>query len=153
VNLTRTLELTLQWLNDLDRTIGPDALLDALPNDYGGRAELRCWLDLLARLPAPAVELPSSPGPWTLDRGQIRNRAGEVLASVPYTLGDATDQANGLLMAAAPELAERVAVLAELLFRAAQELPEGDQALDYKLAAIEARGLLSDLVEVARWRP
>ena len=41
---------------------------------------------------------------WTCERGRIVNAGGDVLASVPYTLGDEHDHANGRLMAAAPEL-------------------------------------------------
>jgi len=54
---------------------------------------------------------PYSPGPWRADRGQIRNRQGDALASVPYTLGDDQDHANGRLIAAAPELADAARVL------------------------------------------
>jgi len=44
-------------------------------------------------------------GPWTLDDGgNVRNRAGDVLAHIPYTLGDAWDRANARLICAAPEL-------------------------------------------------
>ena len=41
---------------------------------------------------------------WAYDRGNICNEDGDVLAHVPYTLGDEFDQAPGRLMAAAPEL-------------------------------------------------
>ena len=41
---------------------------------------------------------------WTYQRGRILNADGDVLASVPYTLGDKYDHANGRLMAAAPAL-------------------------------------------------
>lgn len=44
------------------------------------------------------------PYPWTLDRNQLRNANGEAIGSVPYTLGDETDQSSGRLMAKAPEL-------------------------------------------------
>lgn len=47
-----------------------------------------------------------TPGPWSIDDGQIRNSEGDSLGSVPCTLGDETDAANGRLMAAAPELLE-----------------------------------------------
>lgn len=46
-----------------------------------------------------------TPGPWSIERGQVRNAHGEALASVPYTLGGPEDAANGRLIAAAPELA------------------------------------------------
>jgi len=45
-----------------------------------------------------------TPGPWRVERGAIVNEAGDVLASVPYTLGDDSDRANARIMAAAPEL-------------------------------------------------
>lgn len=49
-----------------------------------------------------------SPAPWSLDRGQIRDRDGNALASVPVPfpdgIGGPEDLANGRLMAAAPEL-------------------------------------------------
>ncbi len=49
-----------------------------------------------------------SPAPWSLDRGQIRDRDGNAIASVPIYpdgIGGPEDLANGQLMAAAPELA------------------------------------------------
>lgn len=50
-----------------------------------------------------------SPAPWSLDRGQLRDRDGNALASVPIPfpdgIGGPEDLANGRLMAAAPELA------------------------------------------------
>lgn len=50
--------------------------------------------------------LPHTPGPWHYAEGYVRDSAGNALASIPYTLGDFTDRANGELMAAAPELLE-----------------------------------------------
>jgi hypothetical protein len=44
--------------------------------------------------------------PWTIDHGQLRNSDGEVLASIPYSLGDEHDQAVARLLCAAPELLE-----------------------------------------------
>ena len=49
-----------------------------------------------------------SPAPWSLDRGQLRDRDGNALASVPIFpdgIGGPEDLANGQLLAAAPELA------------------------------------------------
>lgn len=49
-----------------------------------------------------------SPAPWSLDRGQIKDRDGNALASVPIYpdgIGGPEDLANGQLMTAAPELA------------------------------------------------
>jgi hypothetical protein len=54
---------------------------------------------------------PYSPAPWQAERGAIRNELGDVLASVPYTLGDDQDHANGRLIAAAPELADAARAL------------------------------------------
>lgn len=45
-----------------------------------------------------------TPGPWHVDRGQVQNSDGDLLATYPFTLGDESDHANGLLMAAAPDL-------------------------------------------------
>ena len=51
-------------------------------------------------------ELQSQPyaGQWTVVWGQVRNERGEVVASVPYTLGDGGDRATANLIAAAPAL-------------------------------------------------
>jgi hypothetical protein len=45
-----------------------------------------------------------TPGPWHVDEGYIKNKEGDVLASLPYTLGDQTDWNNTALIAAAPDL-------------------------------------------------
>lgn len=45
-----------------------------------------------------------TPGPWHVEEGQIKDKDNNSLASVPYTLGDETDRANAVLMAAAPDL-------------------------------------------------
>lgn len=45
-----------------------------------------------------------SPGPWTTDKGQIRDKDGFSLGSIPHTLGDKQDEANACLIAAAPEM-------------------------------------------------
>ena len=44
------------------------------------------------------------PYPWTVDRNHIKDAEGNVIASVPYTLGDELDHNSGELMAKAPEL-------------------------------------------------
>lgn len=54
---------------------------------------------------------------WTLDGGQIRNDNGWVVASVPYTLGDETDHANGVLIANAPELLDYAIRMLKILKR------------------------------------
>lgn len=49
-----------------------------------------------------------SPAPWSIDRGQLRDRDGNALAQVPIFpdgIGGPEDLANGQLMAAAPDLA------------------------------------------------
>ena len=49
-----------------------------------------------------------SPAPWSLNRGQLRDRDGNALASVPIPfpdgIGGPEDLVNGQLMTAAPEL-------------------------------------------------
>ena len=65
---------------------------------------------------------PTAPGPWHFDptSGAIRNQAGDVLATVPHAIaGDDQDQANGQLMARAPELRD---ALAQLVTRATEAL-------------------------------
>jgi len=52
---------------------------------------------------------------WTLDRGTIKNESGDVLASVPYSLGDESDHKRARLIRAAPELLELVGKLAGAL--------------------------------------
>ena len=49
-----------------------------------------------------------SPAPWSIDRGQLRDRDGNALAQVPIFpdgIGGPEDLANGQLLAAAPDLA------------------------------------------------
>ena len=55
-----------------------------------------------------------TPGPRRLDGPHIKNAAGDVLASVPYSLGDASDRANARLMAAAPILLDALRLLASV---------------------------------------
>jgi hypothetical protein len=50
------------------------------------------------------------PYPWTLDRNHIKNADGDVIASVPYTLGDEIDHSSGRLMARAPELLDLISL-------------------------------------------
>lgn len=56
-----------------------------------------------------------SPAPWSIDRGQLRDRDGNALAQVPIPwpdgIGGPEDLANGQLMAAAPDLAGALAAL------------------------------------------
>lgn len=56
-----------------------------------------------------------TPGPWQVDRGQIRNPDGWALGSYPYNLGDETDHNNGRLMAAAPTLLEACIEVLDIL--------------------------------------
>jgi len=104
--MKRDIELTLEWLENLEQAVGLDALLDCLPNNWSGRGALRA---LLAQ---------PSPGPWTFDAesGQIRNADGWVLATVPHAIaGDEQDLANGRVMALAPVLWQLVQDLAGAL--------------------------------------
>lgn len=74
-----------------------------------------------------------TPGPWAIDRYQIRSVDGWALASVPYALGDATDWANARLIAAAPDLLAALQGLA-----AAVEGLDGAPAMGPALLAARA---------------
>jgi hypothetical protein len=55
-----------------------------------------------------------SPAPWSIDRGQLRDRDGNALAQVPIFpdgIGGPEDLANGQLMAAAPDMAEALRII------------------------------------------
>lgn len=56
-----------------------------------------------------------TPGPWQLDRGQIRDANGNALASYPYSLGGEADHANAILAAAAPDLLAAALITLETL--------------------------------------
>jgi hypothetical protein len=98
----------------------------------------------LLRPPLVPLELPVSPGPWILDQGQIRDTAGNILASIRNDLGDELGQANGLLMAAAPALAEYMFRLCDLLWQAADEayVPGDEDDSVYRNTVVAARALL-----------
>ena len=53
----------------------------------------------------PALTPPWAPSPWRIDRGQIRDRDGNSIASTAYTLGGPEDHVTGRLILAAPALA------------------------------------------------
>ena len=58
-----------------------------------------------------------SPAPWSIDRGQLRDRDGNALASVPIYpdgIGGAIDAANGQLLAAAPDLVDALKAIYRL---------------------------------------
>ena len=58
-----------------------------------------------------------SPAPWSLDHGQLRDRDGNALASVPIFpdgIGGAVDLANGQLLAAAPDLLDALIAIYRL---------------------------------------
>ena len=58
-----------------------------------------------------------SPAPWSIDRGQLRDRDGNALASVPIYpdgIGGAIDAANGQLLAAAPDLLDALKAIYRL---------------------------------------
>ena len=104
--MIRTLTLTLEWLDNLEQAIGLEALLDAMPNNWSGRVELRAWLDLL-----------DEDCPWTFDpaSGQIRDASGWALATVPHAIaGDEFDLRNGQLMALAPVLLQALRLALEV---------------------------------------
>jgi hypothetical protein len=42
--------------------------------------------------------------PWKIDRGQIKDKHGNVIGNYAFTLGDETDHSCGRLMAKSPEL-------------------------------------------------
>lgn len=42
--------------------------------------------------------------PWRVEGGTIRDKNGNLLATVQYTAGNEQDQSNAAIMAAAPEL-------------------------------------------------
>lgn len=85
-----------------------------------------------------------TPAPWHLDRGQVRTSSGDVVASYPYTLGDAVDHANGRLIAAAPELADMLRAIVNAAYlsdtKLAQTNPRRQQAIEQ--AEHDARELL-----------
>jgi len=110
MTLQTDLENTLTWLNNLEAAIGKIDLLDAMPNNYGGREALRGWLDVLSAEPHA--------GPYDFDpvTGQVTNAAGDVLATVPHAIaGDAHDLATGYLLAQAPALRALASELARAL--------------------------------------
>ena len=66
----------------------------------------------------PAWLTTLAPSPWHLDKGQVRDKDDNVLASVPYTLNDCRYDANAVLLVTAPELlAACVAAYHELRIR------------------------------------
>lgn len=140
--MIRDLELVIEWLDNLEATIGPAALLDAMPNGWEGRIALHRRLSMLQSLD------PDSP--WIFDPvdGQIRDRDGWALATVPHAIaGTRYDLANGQLMAAAPVLAAHLRRLAGCLAEAAAfavaTAPDGrHNAGMWHTASREARALL-----------
>lgn len=42
-----TIELTIQWLDNLERFVGTMRFLDTMPNNFGGRTDLRKLLEVL----------------------------------------------------------------------------------------------------------
>ena len=58
-----------------------------------------------------------SPAPWSLDRGQLRDRDGNALASIPIYpdgIGGPVDLANGQIIAAAPDLVDALKAIYRL---------------------------------------
>lgn len=87
------------------------------------------------------LKTPPSGSPWTSDRGQIRDKDGDAIASIPYSLGGMTDEANRRLILAAP-------VLLEAAQEALQEL--GLDVPPSKRIA-QARDVLHRAVYIAKW--
>jgi hypothetical protein len=101
--MLRMLEMTLEWLGNLEEAVGPVVLMDAMPNDFGGREEIRSWLALLQ----------SGEG-WTFDEGtgQIRDADGWSLAVVPHSIaGGLDDLERGRLMARVPAMLRKLGEL------------------------------------------
>lgn len=92
--------------------------------------------------PAQAERLEAfSPGPWQLDGGQLRDHAGNAIASFPFTLGGPEDQANAQLAKAAPELAEALHFMCAAVRTGYHFLVIEDEGiLDAGLAALASAG-------------
>ena len=56
-----------------------------------------------------------APSPWYLDKGQVRDKDGNALASVPWSLNDYQYSANSILMVAAPDMLEALEVIKSYL--------------------------------------
>lgn len=54
-----------------------------------------------------------TPAPWFTKEGAIYGEDGATLARVPFTIGDAQDEANANLICAAPDLLEALILLEE----------------------------------------
>ena len=56
---------------------------------------------------------PDLNGPWSCDKGQLRDKDGNSLASFPYTIGGEEDLHNGELCALLPTLIDTLAALVD----------------------------------------
>ena len=78
-----------------------------------------------------------TPGPWIIDRGQIRDTDGNSLTSVPYSLGGTQDYANAALISAAPDLLEALRfLLADYIAIQGDKLTGSTVPIDMAQAAI-----------------
>jgi len=104
--------------------------------------------------PRPRPEL------WTFDAatGQIGNAQGEALATVRHAIaGDASDLANGVLMAHAPQLGYMLARLCDALAEVTERAPVDTRRYLYS-ELDEASGLLDSIeykakIAGAGWQP
>lgn len=97
---------------------------------------------------------PDLNGPWSFDRGQLRDKDGNALASFPIHpggLGGPDDSRNGELCALLPDL---LAVLAQLVARCDHgPILEGNEGLRGPLLAEAKAMLLKAGIETARPAP
>ena len=94
---------------------------------------------------------PDLNGPWSLDRGQLRDRDGNALASFPYTHGGPEDRRNGELCALLPQLLVALAQLVDRCERA--PILQGNEGMRGPLLAEAKTVLLKAGVESYRPAP
>jgi hypothetical protein len=102
-------------------------------------------MDLNDSRGGPARPVKHSPGPWSVDRGQLRDAEGNALASVPYNLGDEQDLANGRLLAAAPAML--AALLDAYVFIPGEERAERIRAVIVQATGVKSLGELYEEVK------
>ena len=90
-------------------------------------------------------------GPWSFDKGQLRDKDGNSLASFPYTLGGPEDHRNGELCALLPTLIDTLAVLVDRCDHA--PILQGNEGLRGPLLAEAKAVLLKAGIETARPAP
>ena len=87
-------------------------------------------------------------GPWSFDKGQLRDKDGNSLASFPYTLGGPEDLHNGQLCALLPTLIDTLAALVDRCDHA--PIFEGNEGMRGPLLAEAKAVLLKAGIETAR---